>query len=306
MFEWFDGGNKVIAVKNGDNFTSTVTLFDCRTGMKILGWTLPHWSLGPITVSSDNKNILLLSSGVGVGPSECIDLSIPANSVIRRTFPTYFALVESAPAKFFADGRRVLVSSGWRTEPIIVDVVNGTHLANLPLPAPKSGNRDNDLPTVGLLISADGQHVAAQLRDGQMQVYDHVGIESRWGIMNSPWFGAMAVILSMVVYSLWRDACKQAKMIGPCRAAAGLVVASVPPLILLCGSIGLRQSSGEVLDQFPGWQIILAAFSASGLVHSRRKQRMESVCGDPAFRRRKRHPRSHSCPINCGHAVICF
>jgi len=141
----------------------------------------------------------------------------------------------------------------------VFDVVSNTHLASLPLPPAKKGSLDSDLFTQGLLISADGQHIAAQLRDGQVQVYDHVGTESRWGLMRSPWFGVMAAIIAVIVYSLWRDARKQARISGPCRAVAGMVIASVPTLIMLCGRFGFARSSDEFFDQSANFATILLA-----------------------------------------------
>jgi WD40 repeat protein len=273
LFQWLDGGQKFIIADDGRRlvnnlvvrslgYPANVRIFDCRTGKQLAGWTVPDLHPEFVAVGPDEKRVLIAAADFST-LSAIIDLSNGGSPIIQRMFPSGFPIWGTA--RFFADNRRVLVSRGWGLEPEIVDVVNGSSLGSLPLPVPKPGFWTPPPPVVGLLISADGQHVAASLGNGDVKVYDHVGSESRWGLMSSPWFAAMGAIVAATIFSLWKDAGRQSRLIEPNRASAGMVIASFPALMMLCGWIALWRTSSNPALVHLDWPVVFALWLPAGL-----------------------------------------
>jgi hypothetical protein len=235
--KWMDGGRRLVSAEgpfNGSN-VCVLTIRDCDTGEFHAEWPLQAILPSAVRVSEDDHHIAVASSFFNQGA--CVDLTTTPPT-LRQRLPLEFG--DWGDMQFFADNRRAVVSSWESGHPAIVDLVTGRHLGTLPIPPPPSGGVWNPYPpTLELMISPDDQHIAARLGNGSVQMFDRVGPDSAWGAAGSPIFLLVAVLLAMLLVSLWRDAVRGSvfpSTAGRHRVSAGMVILSWPALLFLCGS----------------------------------------------------------------------
>jgi hypothetical protein len=93
----------------------------------------------------------------------------------------------------------------------------------------------------------------------------------------SPWFALLVVSVAAAVASLWWDAGRQARTRGPKRAAAGMVAASVIPLVLLCGVLAVDWTDDVAIGRTSRVPLLLLAMWLPAGLCSRAGSRIWTV-----------------------------
>jgi hypothetical protein len=188
--------------KNGEK--PELRLYDVAHATVQRRWELPHdsWMLA---VSPDERHAMAPFNERSKAPPGLVFDLAGASAAPPRALP--LDEMHSVQPAFFPDGRRMMAANVWHSCPGVIDLVTGRHVGSidaLPSWPPYWNIRQ-------MIASRDGRFVAIIQPWRQMIVCEHVGDESAWGVMASPWFYLLAACIGLLVASLCRDALRSSR-----------------------------------------------------------------------------------------------
>ncbi|HYO08135.1 MAG TPA: WD40 repeat domain-containing protein [Tepidisphaeraceae bacterium] len=195
-----DGGKRLVAVQTSASSADLeVREHDVETGALLRSWRVGGRPDGRVAVTPDGRWIC---AGVTFYLAGWIDRAAGPDAKVRPGLPDALR----GEVQFFPDGKRLLATRAFPFYAAVVDVTTGRHVANLRAPATRVATSWHTAAWK-TIISADARFIAAvDATAGQAHVFEHVGVESRWGVVASPRLWLLAALVAALVASLTRDA----------------------------------------------------------------------------------------------------
>ena len=191
---FLQGGDKLLMVNGGYGWGRRgLLMYDVPAGKLARLWEMDEMEQPYTLALSPDERRAIVGSTHGVGVA--VDLAVPED----RVWPVLQPDPDYGRGTMLPDGRRMIASMLWHYHPGIVDTVTGRHVANLVTPPPGWSG-------VSGIASRDGKHIAMVHGGTGLQLFEHVGAESPWGLLATRQFAALVACIALLLASLWRDA----------------------------------------------------------------------------------------------------